>query len=90
MSKMHKRVDCYVRVEVDTRYRSDPIPTRRECDDIAASVRRHVDDVSRAWTVEEFEHVCEFCGSKWTEDSKFYNGGCCDEDEAKKPVEKQP
>lgn len=26
--------------------------------------------------------VCEHCGSKWTENSSAYNGGCCDEDQS--------
>lgn len=28
------------------------------------------------------EMRCEHCGSRWTEDSQDYNGGCCDADQA--------
>lgn len=87
MSKIAKLIDRYIRVEVDTRYRQDSIATRKECDEIAKSVRRHVDDVSRAFTCEEYGHACEFCGSQWTEKTDAYNGGCCDKDEANKPKE---
>lgn len=27
------------------------------------------------------EDVCEHCGSRWTEDSLYYNGGCCAKDQ---------
>ena len=85
MSKVNKVIDRYVRVEVDVRFRQDPVPTRGECEGIAKDVRRHVDDVARAFVVDETEDACEFCGSKWTEDSASYNGGCCDKDEENNP-----
>lgn len=28
------------------------------------------------------QEVCEHCGAEWTEDQSFYNGGCCEADEA--------
>lgn len=57
----------------------------RRCRDIAASIKRHVDDVFAAYAIFDWEHVCEHCGSKWSEESHAYNGGCCAEDEAANP-----
>lgn len=68
---------------------------RALCEAIADQIRRHVDDlpsrfrngdrgVSVTWDTEK---VCEHCGSRWTEDSPDYNGGCCYEDEKNNPDE---
>lgn len=90
MSKTRTPIDRYVRVEADVRFRRDPLPTEKECDEIARSIRRHVDDMSRAFTVTEYEDQCSACGSKWTEDSDSYNGGCCDKDEENNPKTETP
>ena len=58
---------------------------RDMCDQIAASVKRHVDDVSDATVVPEVENVCEYCGYPWTENTNDYNGGCCDKDQENEP-----
>lgn len=55
------------------------------CNEIAADIRRHVDNVSRVSVEWDQEAVCEHCGSRWTEDSTMYNGGCCGKDEANNP-----
>jgi hypothetical protein len=55
------------------------------CEDIAKAVKRHVDDVETAEVVPTIEHTCSHCGRPWTEDSREYNGGCCDEDEEHNP-----
>jgi hypothetical protein len=49
--------------------------------EVMADVKRHVDNVGRAYVEFDQEHVCEHCGSAWTEKSPDYNGGCCDKDE---------
>lgn len=58
----------------------------RECESIAADIRRHVDGLpsrhGRGVSVEwQTASVCEHCGSDWTEESTAYNGGCCAKDE---------
>jgi len=50
------------------------------CEEIAAAIRRHVDDVGSVRVVRDSRDVCSFCGCDWTELSEEYNGGCCDED----------
>jgi len=62
----------------------------RTCEDIADQIRRHVDDLpsrgDRGVTVIwDDAGVCEHCGAMWTEDSKTYNGGCCEDDEKGNP-----
>lgn len=52
------------------------------CEDIVADIRRHVDDVGYVQIVCDQEQVCEHCGYRWSEESKDYNGGCCEKDEA--------
>lgn len=51
------------------------------CRDIAAEIKRHVDGVRSIDVEFEQNPVCEHCGSRWTEASADYNGGCCDADE---------
>lgn len=54
------------------------------CEEIAADVRRHVDNlpsgrgrgVTVAWDEEE---VCEHCGSKWN--PTCFGNNCCEKDE---------
>ena len=50
--------------------------------EVMADVKRHVDNVGRAYVEFDQEHVCEHCGASWTEDSPDYNGGCCSDDQA--------
>lgn len=52
------------------------------CESIKLEVKRHVDNVSDVSVEFDNEYVCEFCGSKWTEESKKYNMGCCERDQA--------
>lgn len=68
---------------------SEQARMRRDQEDraneVLADVKRHVDNVGSAWVEFDQENVCEHCGSTWTEESKTYNGGCCDKDEAANP-----
>jgi hypothetical protein len=50
------------------------------CKDIETQIRRHVDGHGTITIVPEYKDTCNHCGSQWTEDSEFYNGGCCDKD----------
>ncbi len=50
-------------------------------EEIMADIKRHVDNVGSAHIEFDQEHVCEHCGSVWTEKDSNYNGGCCDKDE---------
>lgn len=56
------------------------------CEEIAADVKRHVDNVGSVYIDSDDASVCEHCGWAWTEDGNTYNGGCCDEDEKNKPA----
>lgn len=60
---------------------------QERCEEIAAEIKRHVDNVRYVSVEYDQETVCEYCGSRWTEKSSTYNGGCCDEDEAHNPEE---
>lgn len=78
----------YVRVDPSNWGRdSDIQQTRRTCEDIAQSVKRHVDDIGSVSVEYETESVCEFCGADWTEESATFNGCCCDEDMKHEPQE---
>jgi len=55
------------------------------CEDIANDVRRHADNVGSVSVEYDQEHVCQHCGSTWTEASNTYNGGCCAKDEESNP-----
>ena len=69
------------RVEVEPAFGSG----QRECEHIAASIRRHVDFVARVVVLSDPAPECSYCGAWWTEDSPDYNGGCCDKEEAHNP-----
>jgi hypothetical protein len=58
---------------------------QQRCEAIADQVRRHVDDVGYVSVEWESSPVCSHCGSRWTEISDRYNGGCCDKDEEANP-----
>ncbi len=51
------------------------------CEEIAAEIKRHVDNVRYVSVEFDQGHVCEHCGDRWTEESDSYNGGCCSKDE---------
>lgn len=56
-----------------------------EAERIAKAIRRTLGNyetpcMSADWRMVS-EPVCEYCGSKWTEASDQYNGGCCDRDQ---------
>lgn len=80
------------RVEIYPKTRVFGIKVSEEdetCKQILEQVRRHVDSIGCAGVACDKIGVCEFCGSKWTEDGTIYNGGCCDKDEANNPEQKQ-
>lgn len=54
-------------------------------EEIAKQIKRHVDDVHSADVEFDAAPYCEHCGSHWTEESRTYNGGCCDKDEEANP-----
>lgn len=60
---------------------------KRGCERIVDEIRRHVLEAVASVVVER-ESVCEYCGSKWTEDSDLFNGGCCDQDMEHEPVKR--
>lgn len=54
---------------------------KQRCEEIAADIRRHVDNVGFVTVESDTVRACEYCGAQWTEESDDYNGGCCDKDE---------
>lgn len=81
-------IDIRVIVEVNKgwSYRPrTPAQLRSDCVELVKSIKRHVDDVESCYVDEVYEDQCEFCGDKWTESSRKYNGGCCDKDEENNP-----
>lgn len=56
------------------------------CNEIVADIKRHADNVGSAYVEFDQEHICEHCGSIWTEKSDTYNGGCCSKDEESAPL----
>ena len=54
---------------------------RERCEQIVSEVKRHVAEVGYVSVVFDTVHVCEYCGSQWTEDDDKYNGGCCAKDQ---------
>lgn len=57
---------------------------RERCEEIAADVRRHVDNVGHVSVEFDTVATCSHCGAAWTEGSEAYNGGCCEADEESK------
>ena len=57
--------------------------TRSLLEEVRHQILRHCDNVTRHSVDIDFDSVpvCEFCGSRWTEDGDTYNGGCCHKDE---------
>ncbi len=88
MGKVTHRENFRVEVDVDPRggWTQGEAAWERDCEDIAAQIRRHVDGLPRygnrgvsvAWDVIA---TCSHGGARWTEDSPDYNGGCCAKDE---------
>ena len=93
---MRKRVWVDSRVVVEVRppwiprKGQEEVQHKNACDEVVASVRRHVDNVLSVARSDEYASVCEFCASPWTEDSATYNGGCCDRDESNNPSPEAP
>ncbi len=46
---------------------------------VEKQINRHIDHVEN--TSLDVDSICEYCLSKWSEESPVYNGGCCDKDE---------
>ena len=69
----------------DSFFYRDPVKRaaayRDACNEIAAQIKRHVDEVGHVSVEFDQEPICQHCGSRWTEKSDAYNGGCCDKDE---------
>jgi hypothetical protein len=63
--------------------------SRKAAEHIAGMIRRHVrpldDDRGEVIVACDSEPQCSHCGSKWTGDSRDYNGGCCAMDEEQNP-----
>lgn len=60
---------------------------RSECEEIVKQVKRHVDGIGSTYVESDTAYVCGHCGDPWTEDSRTYNGGCCEQDEAANPAD---
>jgi hypothetical protein len=79
-----RNIDFHVEVDPEPpRYGSSDERWKSACEDVADQIRRHVDGINPKYGVSvvwKTEKVCEHCGSKWTEDSNEYNGGCCAKD----------
>lgn len=62
---------------------------REICERIAHEILRHVGkfehDRGAVQLAHDTNYVCEHCGSRWTETSDTYNGGCCAKDEDANP-----
>mgnify|MGYP007083421802 CR=1 FL=1 len=55
---------------------------RERAHEVAAQIKRHVDNVGVVSVEFDTEATCEHCGAIWTEGDSKYNGGCCDKDVA--------
>ncbi len=88
MSALTRRENIRVIVEPDLRYaQGAALPLDKwerialeACSEIMDNVKRHVDDVGSVHVDYERKTYCEYCGALWTEDSRNYNGGCCQAD----------
>lgn len=81
-----------IRIEVNVRQKFMGYWTEDEevrlCEEIAADIRRHVDNLGSVRVMWENDNRCEFCDSYWTElDDSLHNGGCCAEDANNMPDE---
>jgi hypothetical protein len=89
------------RVEVYPRHKGDcgvavlggyswtPQEEKIICEKIEALIKKHVgkydDNRGHTQVICDTENVCSHCGSRWTETSQTYNGGCCAKDEEMNP-----
>lgn len=80
-SRQNHRVVVEAMVWLDTSTET----LERRCREIAASIRRHIDEIGSVWIESDSNNTCEHCGEPWTESNADYNGGCCDADEAANP-----
>lgn len=87
MPQKFTNFEMYVRVDLQPSwiFREKDVEERlkdatRQCQEISAGIRRHIDDVEGAYIQIDREYECSYCGCEWTEDSSEFNGGCCDED----------
>ena len=55
------------------------------CRDLERAIKRHCDNIGTVAILYSTVGICTHCGSKWTEASDTYNGGCCEADEANNP-----
>ena len=82
---MKKTEQTNFRVEVfpeDGHWRRKSVQEqRKDCDWIIDEIRRHVDGIGRIDEACDTLDTCSHCGARWTEDSDYYNGGCCDADQ---------
>lgn len=68
MAKITRRVDIRVEVYPDDWLISENEKEKRligRAESIAASIRRHVDDISSVRVIWDTEETCSFCGYKW-------------------------
>ena len=63
---------------------------REACRGIAEQVKRHIDNIGSVQVLWDVEVTCSFCGSRWTEDSDTFNGGCCCQDAESDPDAVKP
>lgn len=54
------------------------------CRELERAIKRHCDGIGQVTVVYLAVWICSHCGSRWTEPSDTYNGGCCDADESNK------
>lgn len=83
-----KSVTYEVRVEVEppwTYSLADEDAQKQAAQRVADAIRRHVDGCGKPYLFADHEFVCEHCGSRWSEKSDTYNGGCCGKDEENAP-----
>lgn len=87
MSKILVKENYRVTVEIDDWYfhsikdlaKKHEI-AMKDCGTIVSDIKRHVDGFSSVSIEYDNNPVCEHCGAAWTEDSNYYNGGCCRKD----------
>lgn len=60
---------------------------RDAANEVMEQIKRHVDGINRHGTEVKWDtrRECAACGSRWTEESDTFNGGCCDEDMKHEP-----
>jgi hypothetical protein len=67
-------------------YFIEPDPIKRAkrykeaCEDILKDCKKHIDNVGNIFIESDIIESCEYCNAGWTEESPYYNGGCCIKD----------